>query len=137
METQKNLKIIAKQLISRALNKLSAAKKLLETGFYDDAISRAYYSVFLASKALLILLGEEARSHKGIITLFGLRVVKENLLPMQYGKILTDLFNARQVSDYETLVFYSKSDTETYISAAEEFIKKIIEILKEKFQTSL
>jgi uncharacterized protein (UPF0332 family) len=34
-------------LLERAASKLSAAKVLLREGYYDDGVSRAYYSINL------------------------------------------------------------------------------------------
>jgi len=45
----------AKLLLERAESKLSAAKVLLKEGYYDDAVSRAYYSMYFAARALLCL----------------------------------------------------------------------------------
>jgi uncharacterized protein (UPF0332 family) len=39
---------------SREKLKLDAAKTLLREGFIDDAISRAYYSMFHAASAVLL-----------------------------------------------------------------------------------
>jgi len=41
--------------IENAEEKLEAAEYLLEGGFYNDAVSRAYYSMFYSAKALLSL----------------------------------------------------------------------------------
>ena len=38
--------------------KLNAAKTLFREGFVDDAISRAYYSMFHAASAVLYMIGD-------------------------------------------------------------------------------
>ena len=40
-------------LMERAYEKLEVAKSLFENGFYSDAVSRAYYAMFYAARALL------------------------------------------------------------------------------------
>jgi len=40
-------------LMERAGEKLEVARSLLEDGFYSDAVSRAYYAMFYAARALL------------------------------------------------------------------------------------
>lgn len=41
-------------LIGKAKIRLDAASRLLEEGFYEDAVSRAYYGMYFAAKALLL-----------------------------------------------------------------------------------
>jgi uncharacterized protein (UPF0332 family) len=41
-------------LIGRAKRRLDAASHLFKEGFYEDAVSRAYYSMYFAAKALLL-----------------------------------------------------------------------------------
>ena len=53
-----------------------------------DDINRVYYSIFFAAKAMLNVLGFDAKSHSGLISEFGLRIVKEGLIDVKYGKIL-------------------------------------------------
>lgn len=43
----------AKHWLKRATNSFSAAEALISQGLFDDAISRAYYAMFYAAKALL------------------------------------------------------------------------------------
>lgn len=40
-------------LMEKAVRKLEAARTLCEHGFYGDAVSRAYYAMFFAARALL------------------------------------------------------------------------------------
>ncbi|MFQ5887569.1 MAG: HEPN domain-containing protein, partial [Candidatus Hydrothermarchaeales archaeon] len=40
-------------LIQKAESKLQAGRVLLENQFYDDAVSRAYYCMYYAARALL------------------------------------------------------------------------------------
>lgn len=40
--------------IKKARKKLEAARVLLAQGFIDDAVSRAYYTIFHAATALLL-----------------------------------------------------------------------------------
>ena len=41
-------------LLSEAEKRLRAARHLLEKKFYDDAVSRAYYSMYFSTVALLL-----------------------------------------------------------------------------------
>ena len=67
--------LIATQ-IEKSNEKLDAAKTLLREGFIDDAISRAYYSMFHAASAVLLSEGITVESHSALKTMFGLHFIK-------------------------------------------------------------
>lgn len=134
MEKKKEIIDIVNQLIKRSEGKLVSARILLESDRIDDAISRAYYAAFLSVRALLYLLGVSARTHSGVLTIFGLRVIKEGLLPPKIGKYLNELFEARETSDYAVVFYYTKEDGKKYIQKAEEIINAVKNLLKDKFK---
>ncbi|MDD1730328.1 MAG: HEPN domain-containing protein [Methanospirillum sp.] len=51
---------------------LDAAEYLLKGGYYNDAVSRAYYGMFYAARALLAYRDIHPKGHKGLILHFGL-----------------------------------------------------------------
>jgi len=62
----------------RSLKAQGAAELLLEAGFYEDAVSRAYYAVLHAAKAAL--LARDIVSHTAVRRLFGKELVQQGLL---------------------------------------------------------
>ena len=64
-------------LIARGDTELLAARHLEEAGFSAQATSRAYYAAFYAAEAALLSLGETRSKHSGVISAFGLLVVKK------------------------------------------------------------
>ena len=60
----------AKNELIRAEKSLESANVLLRNGFYEDAISRAYYAVLHAAKASLTLLEINVESHRAVRRLF-------------------------------------------------------------------
>ena len=62
--------------IEKSRKKLDAGKTLLREGFIDDAISRAYYSMFHAASAVLLSEGITVESHSALKTMFGLHFIK-------------------------------------------------------------
>ncbi len=133
MEKKEDLEKIVKQLIIRSEDKLDSAQILLKEEKYDDSISRAYYAAFLAVRGLLLLLGDSPRSHSGLITMFGLKVIKQGLLSREIGKALNELFEARQTSDYSIFVYYSKDDCLKYIENSRKITDEIKTIMAVKF----
>ncbi|MBI3601123.1 MAG: HEPN domain-containing protein [Nitrospinae bacterium] len=119
-----SFKEIIKGYLQKADKKLEVAEKLLKSGDYEDAVSRAYYSVFHAAQALLLTEGEKAETHKGVITLFGLLFVKTGKFSKNLGKYLANLKDDREDGDYEIFSYIEKETAETAISEAKEFIKE-------------
>ena len=84
----------AEKLLTRAEEKLKAARLLYENNYNEDSISRCYYAVFLVAKAILTLLGYEPDDHEtdgSIRELFSLNDISSGLMDPEYGRILSDL----------------------------------------------
>ncbi|MHA1753905.1 MAG: HEPN domain-containing protein [Candidatus Odinarchaeia archaeon] len=131
-EKENRLKI-AQEHINRAEKTLEAANKLFEAGLYEDLITRAYYTAYHAAQGLLYLLGEEAKTHRGLHSLFGLKVVKTGLISTKFGRYLSKLASYRESADYNVLTFISKDDAVESIKMAEEFLYEIKKIIKKEF----
>jgi uncharacterized protein (UPF0332 family) len=52
-----------------ARDKLELARKLTADGYYNDAVSKAYYAMFYASRALLLAVGQDPHKHTGVVSL--------------------------------------------------------------------
>ena len=110
--------------IQKAEKKLEVAEKLLKSDDYEDAVSRAYYTVFHTAQSLLLTEGEKAESHKGVVTLFGLLFVKTGKFSRELGKYLANLKDERENGDYEILSYIDRETAETSIAEAKEFLKQ-------------
>ncbi len=133
MEKKSEVMEIAKEYFLRAASKLESAQLLLQNNFIDDAISRAYYAAFLASKGLLYLLGISPKSHSGTMTMMGLKVIKMGLLPASVGRALNKLFEARETSDYSVTFFYTTEDGKDFLRQAKEILDHIKKLMQDKF----
>ena len=87
-------------LIRKAKRRLDAAHHLLREGFYEDAVSRAYYSMYFAAKALLLKRDITVRTHKGLLSKFGLEFVNEGVVEKYYGRALRIAEELREEVDY-------------------------------------
>jgi len=117
-------------LLRKAKRKLGAAKKLLELGEYEDAVSRAYYCIFHAAKAALACENLFPKSHEGTLREFGLRFVKERKLSRELGVIFSDAKSLRETADYASRPVLGLEDAEWVAGAAERFLKEVSEYLK-------
>ncbi|MBS7250381.1 MAG: HEPN domain-containing protein [Candidatus Freyarchaeota archaeon] len=122
-------KELAKASLHRANKALNAAKILLDYGHLEDAISRAYYAIHHAARAILFIKGIKAKTHRGVISSFGEHIVKKEIIDKEFADILRKAFDLRQKSDYEIYAQFKKENVEEIINNAEKFISKIKEIL--------
>ncbi len=130
----KNTEALLKGYLQKSKEKLQVAQKLLREGDFEDAVSRAYYSAFHATQAILLTEGLSAETHQGLVNLFGLHLVKTGKFDKKFGKYLTNLKDDREASDYEV---YSSIDQETaehalqeareFLTAAEDYLKGFLQ----------
>jgi len=132
---EENLKIRIKEELEVAKRRLEAAKLLFEKGMIEDAVNRAYYSFFYSAKAMLNVLGYDAKTHSGLISEFGLRIIKTNLLDKKLAKYFRKAYEMRESSDYEIGVIFGEEEVQLLIKNAEEFLKKAQEFTEKRLQT--
>ena len=116
--------------LEKSENKIKAAELLFENGFYNDCISRSYYSMFWAAKALLLIKGLNVKTHKGLITRFGLDFVKEGYIEKIQGRALRIAKEDREAADYEVDIDYTSNDAKTSIGKAKDFHEKVKQVIK-------
>ncbi len=133
---QDNLEI-AKDFFLKGEEKMKSAEILLNNKMFDDAVSRIYYAAYYFAKALLFLLGEEPRTHKGLISIFGLKVIKTGFINKKFGAILNELFEKRERSDYDLYSYLDFETTQKLIQNGVLFREEIKKNLKEKFGLAL
>lgn len=88
------------ELLEKSQESLAAARLLLEQGFADFAVSRAYYAMFYAAETLLLQQGLAFSKHTAVIAAFGQNFAQTQVLPKHLHRYLLDAFDIRQVGDY-------------------------------------
>ena len=120
----------AENIKLQAEERLGAAKELIRLGFYNDAISRAYYAMFSSITLLFYVKGRSFSKHKGLITAFHRDFVKTGVFPEHFGKDVSDAFRKRQESDYNASVNYDETEASEGVQAAEQLLSRIIEYIE-------
>ena len=120
-----------KEYLDQAEEELNASYVLFEKEFYRESVSRAYYSMFHATQALLILKEVYPKSHKGVIQKFGEEFVKPGILEKKLGHILSQSESMRLKADYDVGVKITKEECEEILYNCEFFIKKVKDTIKE------
>ena len=116
-------------LLAAADAKLRAADLLLTEGLPDDAASRAYYAAFHAVSALHLADGNAFSSHAQLIERFNKDFVRTGRMPTAFAKILTRLFQDRQLGDYGAPASISPEQARQDIDDARQLIAAIRDAL--------
>ena len=114
-------------LIESSRQNLADAQKLLETGGYRSAISRAYYAFLGLAKAALLTKGIMTQTQDGAVTKFGQVFVKTNIIKGNYGRSFNRALESRLEADYEIFRNFTTEEVETVIKEAQSFLKELDE----------
>lgn len=90
---------LAQYRIEKAERQLTIAKKAFEDEFFDESVSKSYYSILTAMRAMLSVKGFDSQRHEGVITLFHKHFVKEGSFPNTFNVIITQLKKRREDAD--------------------------------------
>lgn len=116
-------------LLEKSQRSMDAAKNLMERGFHDFAVSRAYYAMFYTAEALLDQEGLAFSSHAAVISAFGQYLVRPGKVPAQYHRQLIDAQAQRTRADYDPQPNLSQQDAEILISQAQDFLTTALQNL--------
>lgn len=108
--------------LEKAKNNLEVVNQLVEDGYYNFAINRAYYAAFNAMRAVNALDGFDSSKHSGVISHFNQNYVKTGIFDSETSKIIKKASTLREKSDYEDFFEASKEEAEE----ANESVKKFV-----------
>jgi len=108
--------------LEQADEALSAAAVNLAHDLHRSAVNRAYYAMFYAVLALLASRQAETSRHSGAISQFDQLFVKSGLMPREFSRWLHDAFLNRQAADYSTELAQTRSEIESLLGHAREFV---------------
>ena len=109
-------------LVRKARESLEAAQLLAERGFYDFAVSRAYYAMFYLAEALLLGEGLAFSKHSAVIAAFGQHFTKMRRVPAEFHRYLIEGGSSRNVGDYDVSSRLSEADAREQIARGLEFL---------------
>lgn len=110
-------------LLKKAKNSLDAARLLVERGFYDFAVSRAYYAMFYVAEAFLLGEGLSFSKHSAVIAAFGQHFVKTGRVPHEFHRYLIEGEDSRNVGDYDIVSELNKEEALEQIEHADMFLE--------------
>lgn len=110
-------------LVTKAERSLEAANQLMQQGFHDFAVSRAYYAMFYVAEALLDQEGLSFSSHAAVISAFGQTLAHPGKVPVEFHRYLIDAQAQRTRADYDLQPNLTQQDAEMLIAQAQAFIE--------------
>lgn len=123
-ETQER-KALSLARLKRSREHLKSARDILRNNDYADSISRSYYAIFQAARALLALKGLDSRKHSGVISLFNRHFIKPGKLNKHLGVVLKDARRSREIADYTEIAEFSRQEALEQIGDAEGFTQAV------------
>ena len=124
---------LSRYRLAKASEMLETARRDMHAEDYASANNRAYYCIFHAMRAVLALDGEDYQKHSAVIARFSLNYLKTDILPREYGKLISNASLIRNRSDYEDFYICSVEDTQKLVAGAEAFLKCVTGYLNGKF----
>lgn len=121
---------IVKAHLEKAVERLRVAEKLFRDGDYEDAVSRAYYGMYHAARAVLSTVNVFPRTHEGVVSEFGRKFVLAGVFPKELGRNLADAKAARETYEYTVTATVGKSEAEAILLNAQRFVSAIKKHLK-------
>lgn len=121
-----NRQFTPEALMAKAETAYLSARALLELGDVDGAVNRAYYAMFDAARAALLVSGapvepDIGRTHSGLIGAFGNYLVKNGPVSKDMGRLLNRAHEIRQVADYNG-ESVEQADANEMVEQAEIFV---------------
>lgn len=121
-----NRQLTPDALMAKADTACSSARALLDLGDVDGAANRAYYAMFDAARAALLVSGapiapDIGRTHSGLIGAFGNFLVKNGPVSKEVGRLLNRAHEIRLVADY-TGGSVELADVKEIVEQAETFV---------------
>lgn len=124
---------LSRYRLERAAEMLAAAKREANAEDYASANNRAYYCIFHAMRSVLALDGVDFKKHSAVISRFSVSYLKTDILPRDFGKLISNASLIRNRSDYEDFYVCSVEDTMRQIEGAEEFLSYVRKYLSSRY----
>jgi uncharacterized protein (UPF0332 family) len=130
MPQTKNQNILIKKRLNKAREALNDAIFLYKNNRIGRTVLNSlYYAVFYSVKALLVKKDFDSSKHSGIMAFFNKEFVKIGLVPKDLGRFYKEIFEIRQMSDYDDLFSIGSHDIPDLIKRTTQFIEYIEKII--------
>ena len=126
-----NLQEIKSELL-RSKKALKAADFLFKESLYEDCLSRSYYAILHAAKAVLLSEGIQVDTHDAVKRLFGFNLIKTRKIDKIFAIILREEQDDRLLADYDVTFIPDVYQVESRLNDAYKFIQRMEQFLQDK-----
>jgi uncharacterized protein (UPF0332 family) len=116
---------LIKYRLQRARDTYEDAQILADKSRWNSTINRLYYAAYYAVMALLLDSDLNPTTHNGAKSNFSEYFIKTDKIPMELGKIYSQLFTWRQKGDYDDLFDFDKDKVLPYFTPVNDLITLI------------
>lgn len=109
----------------RGRQSLRASELLMQSGYREDAVSRAYYAILHAAKAALFVHDVAVASHASVRRMFGLHLVRTGEIEREWARCLAGVSDDRLTADYNVHTRFTSEETRYECRQAREFMERI------------
>ena len=117
--------------VHRAQQALEVARGNFEELYWADALSKCYYAMFYAASALVRTKGIRPSKHSAVIAAVGEHFAKPGLIDQRLHRLLIDMFDERQIADYEVLLSITEERAQIGLEAATQFVVAATDYLEQ------
>ena len=118
--------------IRRAQETYTVACELHQNHHYNDAVSRAYYSMFYAAKAVLLTKDIITRTHRGTISQLNSNFVRVGEFEEMVWKYLPLSETLREEADYSITKRITQEESDEILTGAQIFIQRCESLISHK-----
>ncbi len=130
MKSKGNKEALIQYRNEQANSSIETVQLLITNKKYNSAINRIYYGMFYMLLAIAVEEDFETSKHQQLIGWFNKTFIKEGRLPKRFGKMVSQTFKSRQVSDYEAFVIFEKEEVLQLFTDIKEFIFSLEDYIK-------
>lgn len=116
---------LLKYRLRRARDTYEDAQILADKSRWNSTINRLYYAAYYAVMALLLDSDLNPTTHNGAKSNFSEYFIKTDKIPMELGKIYSQLFTWRQKGDYDDLFDFDKDKVLPYFTPVNDLISLV------------
>ena len=128
---QEERQIIVELEIDKSKRTFAEIDILRNACLWNNIANRLYYAAFHAVTALLINSGHNVGTHQGAVVQLNKYYVKTGVLSVEDGAFYSQLQTLREKADYNCTYNATEKDVITRIKETEEFINKILSLIKQ------
>jgi len=121
---------VAEEHIKYAQECLTMARIALVSGNFRSSVNRSYYCAFNCAQALIAGDGVSYKKHSAVIGHFNKNFIHTGILDAKLYKIISRLFDDRNVCDYDMGHSVAEEDVAARIDDAAYFLEEVKKHLK-------